>query len=833
MDEEFAALLTQALKQIKRREGKNLALIQDELGYALGRDSGGSVIEYWRKGNQPAALSDLETLCQEIQRRTQFDAAWCSTFLHSGGHPYPEQACQQIFTAAEAPASLQPALRAPTSDFTGRQDVVDSITQLLASAPAAAPIVAIRGMGGVGKTELAYRLAQQLQAAYPDGQIMLALHGTAAHPRTALDVLQQCLFMLQPSAGLIQDRDVLQARYTSLLSTRRMVIIADDAADAEQVQPLIPPPGSALLITTRRRFSLPGMQSIDLEMLAPVAARELVLSICPRIGQHADALAHSCGYLPLALRISASELANDDTQSVSAYLQRLSDENMRLQLLRAADSSLSDVASSLNLSVATLPAPAQSALFQLGVLTGSFDLEAATAILDAVPDVPATLGLLRRHNLVQYDPLTQRFSLHDLVRALALLRLADPRPVWLRYAAHYAQVADAADTLYQQGGSAVEAALSTFDRERLHIGAAWRWLQQQPAADDTDALALEFVHNTIYIGDLRFNSRSERIPQLTHGLAAAQRLAQRHSQRVCSINLGRAYFQLREFATAIEYFQAGLELARADRRHHVEANALDNLGQAYILLNRLDAAKECLEAAVTIARTGENRFCEASSLNNLGVVCLRQGQLLAARAFLTQALAAIREVGYRRGEAWSLSYVALVQAAEHNHHAAEQTLHTALQIARQLADQSAEVQILAYLGWVTLLDADLESAREYLEAAAALNPACSAPFDQEWINGKLALLWFRWGDERHGLELHSQRMAAVVQHPDWDSAEECRLLGQWLLQRGDERGSRVFQRWIDYQTHVNHADRERDHAFMQRMQSAGQAATVPEQSETS
>ena len=58
----FADLLTAAIQQIKRREGKPVRVIQDELGYALGK-AGGSMVEFWRKGNLPARHADLELLC--------------------------------------------------------------------------------------------------------------------------------------------------------------------------------------------------------------------------------------------------------------------------------------------------------------------------------------------------------------------------------------------------------------------------------------------------------------------------------------------------------------------------------------------------------------------------------------------------------------------------------------------------------------------------------------------------------------------------------------------------------------------------------------------------
>ncbi|MCB0050735.1 MAG: hypothetical protein KDE24_14470, partial [Caldilinea sp.] len=76
----FAALLTAAIQQIKRREGKPVRVIQDELGYALGK-AGGSMVEFWRKGNLPARHADVELLARLLVRRGRLDRAWLEAFL--------------------------------------------------------------------------------------------------------------------------------------------------------------------------------------------------------------------------------------------------------------------------------------------------------------------------------------------------------------------------------------------------------------------------------------------------------------------------------------------------------------------------------------------------------------------------------------------------------------------------------------------------------------------------------------------------------------------------------------------------------------------------------
>ncbi len=153
---------------------------------------------------------------------------------------------------------------------------------------------------------------------------------------------------------------------------------------------------------------------------------KLLLKICPRISEHAPQLAKSCGYLPLALRVSAGLLQSDDTQDVKRYLDRLADERSKLAALRDPDDPELDVEASLKLSYDALEPAAQEVLCQLSVLPASFVLSIAEAVVKTESGVPMeeVLGTLRRRSLLEWDAETRRYGLHDLVRAFGAARLA-------------------------------------------------------------------------------------------------------------------------------------------------------------------------------------------------------------------------------------------------------------------------------------------------------------------------------------------------------------------------------------------------------------------------
>lgn len=322
-----------------------------------------------------------------------------------------------------------PTVRGPTADFVGREAEIAQVRRVFGRVAAQGNVVAIsgvRGMGGVGKTELSLAIAQQLADLFPDGQVLVELRGVSASLSPGL-VLQSALRQLGENVSSQLGEEQLRQHYRSRLQGQRVLIIADDARDAEHVRPLLPPAGCGLLITSRQHFTVPGMSStaiINLRMLPEADAVRLLHTICHRIGDYAPELAWLCGYLPLALRVSASLLAADESLNVERYLQRLTDERTRLAQLQDPDSIDLDVEASLRLSYDALDTPARAALCQLGMLASSFDLAMALGLVAVEGDAEVVVRQLYRRSLLEWDEVAERYSVHDLVRALVANELS-------------------------------------------------------------------------------------------------------------------------------------------------------------------------------------------------------------------------------------------------------------------------------------------------------------------------------------------------------------------------------------------------------------------------
>lgn len=401
-------------------------------------------------------------------------------------------------------------LRAPVGDFVGRKTEIAQIIQSLAGDLGhATTIIGIQGMGGIGKTELAYTLAQHLADAFPDAQLFIDFSGSSNAPLSAVQAIQMIIRAFEPTVILPETLAQLRAYYCNILHGRRILIFADDVKNRAQIEPLLTPAGNALLLTSRQRFALPGMQTINLKSLPPEDANQLLLQTCPRINTHAPHLAELCGRLPLALRMSAT-LLNNGTRRVESYIKELENERARFKQLRDPDDPSVNLEASLQWSYDALDASTQKVLCQLSIFPSSFDHTAALAIVrldDAEHSVEEALDILYRRSLLEWDAYLERYRLHALVRVFASLRLEAAERVFLRYASYYAQVAAHADTLYR-GSNSLLLGLALFDRERIHIDTGWGWVRQQQVTPITDGLLLYYADATGYIGDIRYDKPS-------------------------------------------------------------------------------------------------------------------------------------------------------------------------------------------------------------------------------------------------------------------------------------------------------------------------------------
>ena len=535
---------------------------------------------------------------------------------------------------------------------------------------------------------------------------------------TPEQALQTAIRAFEPLAQLPDDLNGLRSAYITLLTGKRVLVLADDARDAKQVQALLPPPGCALLLTSRQHFKLPGMETVDLETLPQAEAEKLLLEIHMPIGAAATRMAQLCGRLPLALRVYAGVCAAS-TRGVDYHLRVLENERARLAHLLDPDNPNdpnTSVEASLQLSYAALDTPAQQVLCRLGVFPASFDMEAARAVAEVQgvgdqettttqPPTEDVLDLLYRRSLLEWDEQIGRYTLHDLVRVFALARLEDEDAARMRHAMHYTSVAALADELYKKGGENLLLGLKLFDGERTHIDAGWSWAREQAGggSQEIDPLLLNYAEATYEIGDLRHHKRRERIPQFEVAVGAAQRLGNKRMEGNALGILGLAYAALGQARKAIEYYEQWLQIAREIGDRRGEGQALGNLGNAYAALGETRKAIEYFEQVLQIAREIGDRRSEGNALGNLGNAYADLRETRKAIEYHEQDLQIARERGNRRGEGQALGNLGNAYAALGETRKAIEYHEQALPILREIGDRSGEGRAWATWGWHTQL----------------------------------------------------------------------------------------------------------------------------------
>lgn len=571
--------------------------------------------------------------------------------LQAAGHETLAELEQQALTEKQRPLFTPWHASEPTAPFqaisdlpyfVGRDTELTKLRQLLQSERHLA-IVGLFGMGGVGKTSLAARLAYELRSRYPDGVLWVRLDGSSTMAN---------LTLLAGSYGVDVSRyttiESRSAVVRGLLADKRVLLVLDNAENSDQVTPLLPPTTGhcRVLLTTRHDLAvLDGWPRLTLRPFASDSGEALTLFAHflgkTVVAQHEAALleiSQLVGQLPLALAIAAARLAQgegSEAATIERLLHTLQQNEARLGAMQRENRG---VRLTFDLSFGQLPPLLQHFFVGLGAFVGdSFSAEAAAFVAETdIADATRHLQTLNGLSLVQAER-NGRYRLHPLLRDYAREKI-ETDEIYGRMCRFYIQMV-APTAPMDNSLRVVSPALIAAEISNLH--AAMQTAHQQ----QRHPLLLETI-------------RAFFLPLYEHGLW--QIVAAEIAYLLDRAEAQHDYDMAAELLTlqskllwwqgedGSEQAQRAVQIASRAEDPQLISDALRELGAWLNRSNRQSEAETVLYQALALATEIDDTPKMVSALNNLGHALLNQNKIAEAQLHLERGIQLAREIGYYR-----------------------------------------------------------------------------------------------------------------------------------------------------------------------------------------
>ncbi|WP_033312766.1 tetratricopeptide repeat protein [Streptomyces iakyrus] len=571
-----------------------------------------------------------------------------------------------------------------------------------------ARVLLIAGRPGSGRTALAEELVRQVADGYPDGVLRASLTEPGGTPvpvgRAARDLLTALDVPAPAGAG---DDDLTDALRTAL-ADRRALLLLDDAADAEQVDALLPDTPDCLVVAVSegpltgisdvRPCTLGGLDAKSGVELLTRHTGSVRITVDPRA---AEGLAEECQGQPAALMLAGGWLAAHPKAAVSDLAKQL----------RAEDTEGTALTRVFRLAHAALPAGAARMLRLLALApAGLVDPQTASALVGCSVDSARStlddfvaLGFLHAVDspLPQYEV---PGCLHPQLRILAE-RLERPAELQLARA----RMLERTVRLLQACRAITETDSPQARQKLLDMPRALRFPTPRAAADwlrltrpallasvrlavadgELDTLARRLMSQLVramaaHIGTQAAAADLYDIHSLVLGIAERRHLPRERAAAL--LNLGDLDARTGRTADALTRYRAALDAGREVNDPYATGRAMESVGGAYQDLDDFDRAADWFGRAL-VERLARGERAEAARL---------YGRIAAAHTFAGRYGEALRNwraavAGHRKNgdvaaQARALSELARVQEYAGRPEESLRTCREAVEWARRAED---------------------------------------------------------------------------------------------------------------------------------------------------